>query len=376
MDLALSSDQKSFRESVESFVARHAPRDSLVALNASGTSWKPEWYAHYGRAGWLGAAVPEALGGAELDPLTLVLLCEELGKAPVPSPFLASSIVGALLLRACVPVPGRDAVLSGIADGSCIVAPALRMPGRSWRGVCGSPIQLARGTGKTFVLDGTSLFVPYADAATHLLVSVRPPDEGKAAFALLAADSVGVTRRKLQGLINSAFEVTFESVTLDGNAIFEVDPVIDVDDEIMLARLAICGYQIGGSANLVDRSIEYSNEREQFGMPIGRFQRVQDHIIEALNALDSARWITYHAAWSAERDRPDAAVRAYLAQAAASTSYLTAANSAHEVFAGIASDPASGITLHTEMSRTLYDLLGSPDWAQRRASSTLDWATA
>ena len=42
-------------------------------------------------------------------------------------------------------------------------------------------------------------------------------------------------------------------------------------------------------------SVRYSQQRVQFGRPIGSFQRVQDHVIELLNGLDSARWTTYFA---------------------------------------------------------------------------------
>ena len=43
-------------------------------------------------------------------------------------------------------------------------------------------------------------------------------------------------------------------------------------------------------------SVAHSNTRVQFGTPIGRFQRVQDHIIRLLNAMDAARWATYEGA--------------------------------------------------------------------------------
>ena len=50
-------------------------------------------------------------------------------------------------------------------------------------------------------------------------------------------------------------------------------------------------------------SVEYSRTRVQFGQPIGRFQRVQDHIIGIVNHLDAARWTTYEALWKLDTER-------------------------------------------------------------------------
>ena len=121
-------------------------------------------------------------------------------------------------------------------------------------------------------------------------------------------------------------------------------------------------------------SISYSNTREQFGQPIGRFQRVQDHIIRILNAADTARWTAYEAAWAIDSQRADAAARAHLTAAVASESYWEAANAAHEVHAGIGSDPQFGLTLYTQASRSLYEYLGPPDWHRLRMADVLDWA--
>jgi alkylation response protein AidB-like acyl-CoA dehydrogenase len=119
-------------------------------------------------------------------------------------------------------------------------------------------------------------------------------------------------------------------------------------------------------------SVAHSNTRIQFGTPIGRFQRVQDHIIRLLNAMDAARWATYEAAWAIDSGRNGVA-RSYLAGSTASDGYIEAANAAHEVHAAIGSDPQFGLTLYTRISRTLYELLGPPGWQRRRMADALGW---
>ena len=104
-------------------------------------------------------------------------------------------------------------------------------------------------------------------------------------------------------------------------------------------------------------------ERVQFGVPIGRFQRVQDHIVRLVNHLDAARWTTAEALWKLDTGRP-AAASVHMAKAVSSEAYLEACNAAHEVHAGMGSLTEYGLVAHTQMSRTLFSLPGRSALAQ------------
>ncbi len=118
-------------------------------------------------------------------------------------------------------------------------------------------------------------------------------------------------------------------------------------------------------------SVEYSRTRIQFGQPIGRFQRVQDHIINLVNQLDSARWTTNEALWKLDTGRP-AAASVHLAKVVTSTAYHMACLHAHEVHAGTGATMEYGLVLHTRMSRTLLDYLGGPDFHRQRLADALE----
>jgi alkylation response protein AidB-like acyl-CoA dehydrogenase len=370
MDLSLNSAQLMIQDAARGFVQRQAPRDRLVALLAEGRTWDEAWLPQLGRAGWLGLLVPEEFDGAGVDPLSAVLFFEQLGRGAVPGPMLSSSAIAVMLLRAATRQDARDALLTGIAEGSAVVSAALRTPERSWRGALGSPTPLAGGPGDRR-LTGTSVFVPYADTATHFLVSVTA--EGSAAtLAIVPATAAGVTVRRLSGFAHASFEVVFTATPVADADLLRTGGAKEVDDAMATARLAVAGYQVGGCAALLDMCVAYSSSREQFGVPIGRFQRVQDHIIRLLNGLDAARWMTYEAAWAVESDSAGAA-RSYLAAATASEAFVDAADAAHEVHAGIGSDPAFGMTLYTQASRTLYELLGAPEWQCRQFADSTNW---
>ena len=132
----------------------------------------------------------------------------------------------------------------------------------------------------------------------------------------------------------------------------------------------LCAYQVGGCSAVFDMSVAYSNDRVQFGQPIGRFQRVQDHIINITNAMDAARWTTYEALWKLDSGQT-AARSVHLAKAVSSEGYYHACNSAHEVHAGVGVSREYGLTLHTRMSRTLYQYLGDPAFHKRKLGDAL-----
>lgn len=117
---------------------------------------------------------------------------------------------------------------------------------------------------------------------------------------------------------------------------------------------------------------DYAGTRIAFGAPIGTFQRVQDHIIEIVNAMDAARWTTNEALWKLDNNKPDWRIGASLAKAVASESFTTATHHAHEVLAGMGSVTDHPIHHYTTMSRTLYWYLGEPKLHRKKLADLLE----
>ena len=134
----------------------------------------------------------------------------------------------------------------------------------------------------------------------------------------------------------------------------------------------LCSYMVGGCQAVFEMSVKHSQQRVQFGVPIGRFQRVQDHVIRLVNHLDAARWTTAEALWKLDTGRP-ATDAVHMAKAVTSEGYLEACNAAHEVHAGQGSLMEYGLVAHTQMSRTLFAHLGDPRWHKRRMADALAW---
>ena len=117
-------------------------------------------------------------------------------------------------------------------------------------------------------------------------------------------------------------------------------------------------------------ALEYSRIRVQFGMPIGRFQRVQDLVIDMVTHADSARWVTYEALWKLDVGRP-AVEAVHVAKAVASEAYWQTVTLAHQVFSGISYSKEHPVSFHTRASRALYGLLGDPAYHRQQIARLL-----
>ena len=370
MDLSLSDTQQLIQDSVRDFVRGACDRDALLKLDRDPAAIAGKLWPQMAELGWTGMAIPEQYGGTGNSMTDVAVLFEELGAGPVPAPLFSSAVLCARILLEAADENTRNAWLPRIASGERIFALALTDMHYGWSA---DGIRLvAAKEGSDFRLTGTKAFVHDAQFATDLLVAARVSgSEGISIFRVDARAS-GVAIRPLAGFLTGMSEVTFENAAVSGgDLIGAAGTASDALDRAMLAAIPVlCAYKVGGCRAVFEMSTRYARERTQFGQIIGRFQRVQDHVIHIVNYLDSARWTTYEALWKLDSGA-DAVASSLVAKSVASESYLRACDFAHEVHAGIGVMREYGLTLHTKMSRSLYHCLGAPGLHRKRLESVL-----
>jgi alkylation response protein AidB-like acyl-CoA dehydrogenase len=374
VDLSLTESQEMLRSAARSFMEREAPRHAIVALQKAESSLVPDLWRKAAAAGWLGIVVPPEYGGSGSTLGDAAVLHEEIGRGPLPGPFFSSGILGALAVMEAGTAGQKQALLPGLASGERVLTVAITEPNASW-GPQGVTLTPQRLDGR-YRLNGTKLFVADASAATDLVVAVRTGD-GPSDLGLLLVDAraPGVSARRLAGFVSWQGEVTFENVEVPVANLLGERPDggwATLQKALDKALPVLCSYMVGGCQQVFEMSVHHSRVRVQFGVPIGRFQRVQDHVVRLVNHLDSARWTTAEALWKLDTGRP-ATSAVHLAKAVASEAYLEACNAAHEVHAGQGSLVEYGLAAHTQMSRTLFHYLGDPRWHKRRMADALAW---
>ena len=371
MDLSLTEEQELLRNTARDFMVREAPKEALLEFDESDTGYSEDIWQKASDIGWLGMLVSEEYGGSGSSLTDTAVVYEQLGSGPLTGPFYSSGVLGALIVSAAGTDDQRRRWLPNIASGREIVTLALTEPDYGWEP---DNIQMrAQPTDSGYILSGTKLFVHDASTATTLICAVRGRGQEGVTLVMVDSRTPGLSTRLLSGFMGWVGEVTFDEVEVPAVAILgEVGGGWQpLQTAFQQAVPVLCAYKVGGSQAVFDMTLEYSRTRIQFGTPIGRFQRVQDHIVEMVNHLDAARWTTYEALWKLDSGRADPA-SVHLAKAVASEGYYQSCNHSHEVHAGIGVVREYGLTLHTKMSRTLYHYLGGPRYHRRRLGDALE----
>lgn len=372
MDLSLTETQQLLKSGVEDFIARESQREAIIDVVQTETGYSQDAWKTAADIGWLGMAIPEKYGGSGSSVTDLAVVYEALGYGPVPGPFFSSGVFSAYTLLALGDEPQRSEYLPRIASGDAVFAMAITEPDWAW-GVAGIQMTVER-RGNSYGLNGTKLFVYDAITADYLITAVRtgdnPTDIG---FLIVDTKDPGVSIRRIEGFLTTECEVTFDNVDVPGDALLggSAHALSGFETALRYSTPVLCAYKVGGAQAVYDMSVEYSRERVQFGQPVGRFQHVQNHIVQLVNHLDSARWSTYEALWKIDARKPDADISVHLAKVVTSEGFVEATNYAHEVHAGVGVMREYGLSLYTQLSRSLYHSLGDPKYHRRRLADLI-----
>ena len=184
--------------------------------------------------------------------------------------------------------------LSDLAAGNRMFAFGLSEPGRG--SDAANPEVVATREGEKFILKGEKCWSTNAAWASHIVVHALTDPDGRnghrSTCFIIPRDREGVHYQEMEGKTVWPLSST-GSIALDGVEADEGDVLGSLDDgfEVMVTtlnggRLFVASLALGSLAFALDKTRRYVQEREQFGGPIGRFQRVQDVVLEMEIALE------------------------------------------------------------------------------------------
>ena len=259
----------------------------------------------------------------DADPATMWQRLEEAGLTLAGVPEEAGGSGGGLDEAALVVrVAGRYAAPGPIAEtgllaGWLLAAAGLAVPEGPLTAAAGGTLTL-RPDGDGWLLDGAAPRVPWARAVERIAVLAG----GQVAL-------VPVERATLSFSTNLAGEprddVAFVRVRVDAAQVGVVGNGIDAEAFHRRGALARSLAIAGALERVLELTVQYAGEREQFGRPIGRFQAVQQEIALLAGEVMAAR-----AAVDAAVERPDL-LRVASAKIRAGEAATRAAEIAHQV---------------------------------------------
>ncbi|HYP26946.1 MAG TPA: acyl-CoA dehydrogenase family protein [Blastocatellia bacterium] len=351
MRIELTDQQKkaqaAFREFARTNVAPHAGEfDQQESLPA-------ELIKKVAAQGYLGATVPEASGGRQVDSITFGLLNEEIGRA--------CSSLRSLLTVHCMSTHAvyrwgskhlKERFIPRMASGETVTAFALTEPdvGSDAKSVKTS----ATLSGDSYILNGSKKWISFGQVADLFLVFAQ--SEGRPTALVVERDSPGLSITPITGLLgvraSMVAELRFEDCrvpveNLVGRAGVGFSHVAST--ALDLGRYSVACGCVGIAQACLESCVRYSNERTQFGSPIKDFQLIQAMTTEMIANVKAARLLCYHAGFLRDAGDPRAIIETSIAKYFASRTATKAAGDAVQIHG------ANGCSNHYPVERYLRD---------------------
>jgi alkylation response protein AidB-like acyl-CoA dehydrogenase len=240
-----------------------------------------------------------------------MVMMEQFGRGLVVEPYLPSIVLAGGVLRHAANAEQKARWLPGLIDGSVTGALAYQEP--QARFDLAHVLTSAERVDGGWRLSGHKAVVLNGRDADVLCVPARTaggPDDGEGiSLFAVPGSAAGISRRAyptVDGM--QAAELRFEDVRVDGTDLLgrEGEGLAVLERVVDEAILAVSAEAVGIMAVLVDRTVEYSKSRKQFGLPIGAFQALQHRMVDMFMEHEQSRSLLYMAAMKLAARQPDA----------------------------------------------------------------------
>jgi len=312
VNFELSDDQKAFQDAARAFAraemaphAAHWDEEKVFPVDVLRAA---------GELGFMGLYSPEATGGLALSRLDSTLVLEELAAA-CTSTAAYISIHNMAAWMVCtwgsdaVRTDWGNALTSGDKLASyCLTEPSAGSDAASLR-------TSARREGDGYVINGSKMFISGAGSTDLLVVMARTgtPEQGAkgiSAFAIpadLPGIHYGKNEAKMGWNSQPTRAITFDNVRLAGSYLLgeEGQGFAIAMRGLDGGRINIATCSIGAAKAVLEQSLTYVQERQQFGAPLAELQNIQFTLADMATELVAARQMVRLAASRLDNDHPE-----------------------------------------------------------------------
>ena len=319
MNFSLNEEQIMLQDSIEKFIDNDYDFETRQEIAASDTGFSPDVWRIFAELGWTAVPFSEDDGGFDGGAIELMVVMQLFGRGLVVEPYLANIVLAGGILRRTASPQQKKKWLHPVIAGELQATLAFVEP--QGRYDIANIATAAAPDGDAWTLNGSKGLVLNGGNAELYIVPARSggtqtDQDGITLFAV-PADSDGITCNAYATVDGQqAAEVTFENVRVDAGAVLGKvgDGFVALDAVIDEATLAVCAEAVGIMQVLRDKTLEYSKNRIQFGVPIGSFQALQHRMVDMLTDCEQTvsllLWATMvNASGSADAKRAISAIK-------------------------------------------------------------------
>lgn len=233
--------------------------------------------------GWQSVLVSEDNGGVGATLTDLAGIVEAASRYTNVAPLVERCAVAPVLLEAAAAAPIVGPLLEQLLSGEVSVSPVLQS-------ASGTPLQAASVSLEGNILRGAIRGSNESEPATHVIFNASTAD-GQA--VVLIARSRLADRAQFFGGIDGTVTVDY---AVDGLEVSEDEIVlvgaaahVAVNQALQIGALLSCVQIVGAVGAKVEQTIQYLNDRVQFGKPLAVHQVLQHSVVDCYVAYEGIK---------------------------------------------------------------------------------------
>ena len=323
MDFQFTQEQQQFSDALRRWMEKDYTFEHRKKIVHSSDGVSPDAWNTLTELGMTALPVPEEQGGFSGSAIDMMVVMKEIGRGLVVEPYLATAF-GAQFLKLA---GKRESLLEQVATGELKLAAALGE--KQARFDLFDIKTTASASNDGYVINGTKVVVVHGGQADQLIVSARSAgqqrDTDGISLFVVPADTAGITRRDYRTIDGQrAADIRFDNVQVLSSALLGEAgagwEILDAASDYAVTLL--CAEAIGAMEALNAATLDYLKTRQQFGVPIGKFQALQHRMAEMFMQYQQASSMATLAAVKVassdpvERRRTVSAAKARVGQAA------------------------------------------------------------
>ena len=260
-----------------------------------------------GELGLLGISVPEELGGFGKNFVTSMLTTEAIGGShSFAVSISAHTGIGTLPILYYGTESQKQKYIPKLASGEWKASYCLTEPSSGSDANSGKTKATLSSDGKHYLVNGQKMWITNAGFADVFTVFAKIDDDKNLTAFIIEKEFGGITlnpEEKKMGIKGSSTRQVFFNdckVPVE-NLLGERDGGFKIALNILnIGRIKLAGAAIGASKRVINKSIEYANEREQFGRPISKYGAIKHKLAEQALKIYSCNAAIYRCSQNVE----------------------------------------------------------------------------
>ena len=367
MDFSYNDIQTMLDDSVEKFIANDYHFETRQKYASSDRGYSPEVWQMFAELGWTAVPFSEEDGGFGGGPADLMVLMLRFGKGLVVEPYLANIVLAGGVLRRLASAEQKERWLHPVIAGELQAALAYAEPQSRYD--IADIRTTAVAEGDTWTISGDKGVVFNGGNADLLVVSARTSGaqadtDGISLFAVPAA-SDGIRVRSYPTVDGQqAAEIRFDGAVVGGDAVLGEPGAgfAALDAAIDEATLAVSAEAVGIMQIMAEKTVEYSKDRMQFGVPIGSFQALQHRMVDMFTDCEQSYSLLLWATMRAAQGDEDAKRAISSIKYQVGTAGRKVGQEAVQIHGGMGVSWDVDIAHYFKRLTTIDQILGNADW--------------